>query len=454
MKIYKGFLLVILILAFSAFSFAQNDKKVIDGVVAVVGGKMITISDIENQYLQYRAQGSIRGGETETKCAILEGLLYNKLLLNQADIDSVEVTDKQVESELDRRIRYFIQQIGSKEKLEEYFKKSLAQIKDEFRDIIRDQIRVEQVQNNLTKNIKVTPSEVRSFFRNMPEDSIPMVNAEFVIGQIVKKPKSSLADEIEVKEKLRALRKRILDGESFATLAILYSEDPGSASRGGEVGLFGRGELYPEYEAVAFKLKEGEISDIVQTKAGYHIIQLIERRGDYINTRHILMSPKVSPEELQRASQILDSVAHLIHNGKISFEEAVAKFSDDPNKMNGGLMINPYTGTTRFEPDQLEAKVYYVVDKLEVGQISSPVPFKTEEGKDAYRLLFLKERTRPHKANLKDDYDKIQNWALEDKKEKTLQKWVKERIGKTYIRINPQFQVCRFRNNWNEVQVN
>lgn len=240
MRIFRIPVVFSLMIALTAPAKAQNEGKVIDGVVAVVGSKMITISEIENQYLQYRAQGNIRGGEAETKCAILEGLMYNKLLLNQADIDSIEVTDKQVESELDRRIRYFIQQIGSKEKLEEYFKKSLVQIKDEFRDIIRDQIRVEQVQNNLTKNIKVTPSEVRAYFRNMPEDSIPMVNAEFVIGQIVKKPKTSLADEIEVKEKLRALRKRILDGESFATLAILYSEDPGSASRGGEVGLFGR----------------------------------------------------------------------------------------------------------------------------------------------------------------------------------------------------------------------
>lgn len=454
MKNIRELILFLGFLTLTVLSPAQNSGKVIDGVVAVVGSKMITLSDIENQYLQYRAQGNIRGGETETKCAILESLLYNKLLLNQADIDSVEVTDKQVESELDRRIRYFIQQIGSKEKLEEYFKKSLAQIKDEFRDIIRDQMRVEMVQHNLTKDIKVTPSEVRSFFRNMPEDSIPMVNAEFVIGQIVKKPKTSLADEIEVKEKLRALRKRILDGESFATLAILYSEDPGSASKGGEVGLFGRGELYPEYEAVAFKLKEGEISDIVQTKAGFHIIQLIERRGDYINTRHILMSPKISPEELQRAAQFLDSVAGLVRSGKMSFEDAVAKFSDDPNKMNGGLMINPYTGTTRFEPDQLDAKVYYVIDKLDVGQISGPVPFKTDEGKDAYRLLFLKERTRPHKANLKDDYDKIQNWALESKKEKTLEKWVTERIGKTYVRISPEFQSCRFKHNWLGVKNN
>ena len=449
MKKFRIFFLDLFLFVTSVGLFAQ-ESAVIDEIVAVVGNKVILLSDIENQYIQYRAQGNIRGGAEQTKCAILESLLFNKLLLNQADIDSVEVTDKQVESELDRRIKYFIQQIGSKEKLEEYFKKSLNEIKNEFREIIRDQMRMEMVQYNLTKNVKITPTEVRSYFKKMPSDSIPMVNSEYVIGQIVKKPKTSLADEIEVKEKLRALRKRILEGENFATLAVLYSEDPATAARGGEVGLYGRGELYPEYEAVAFKLKEGEISDIVQTKAGYHIIQLIERRGDYVNTRHILMTPKISPEELQKAATFLDSVAQLINNKKITFEEAVDKFSDDPNKMNGGLMINPVTGTTRFEPDHLDPKVFYVIDKLEPGQVSGPVPFKTDEGKDAYRLLYLIEKSKPHRANLKDDYDRIQNWALEYKKEQVLQKWVKERIRQTYIFINPAYANCQFQHQWTD----
>jgi peptidyl-prolyl cis-trans isomerase SurA len=445
-----GIIILSLFLVVPTARLFSQQEVVIDEVVAVVGSKMVLFSDIENQYIQYRAQGNIRGGAEQTKCAILESLLYNKLLLNQADIDSVEVTDKQVETELDRRIKYFIQQIGSKEKLEEYFKKSLDEIKDEFREIIRDQIRTEMVQYNLTKNVKITPTEVRSYFKKMPDDSIPMVNTEYVIGQIVKKPKTSLADEIEVKEKLRALRKRILEGENFSTLAVLYSEDPASSAKGGEVGLYGRGELYPEYEAVAFKLKEGEISDIVQTKAGYHIIQLIERRGDFVNTRHILMTPKISPEELQKAASFLDSIAQLITTKKITFEEAVEKFSDDPNKMNGGLMINPYTGTTRFEPDHLDPKVFYVIDKLEPGQVSGPVPFKTEEGKDAYRLLYLKEKSKPHRANLKDDYDRIQNWALEYKKEQVLQKWVNERIKQTYIFINPAYSNCQFQHQWIE----
>ncbi|PKP27762.1 MAG: peptidylprolyl isomerase, partial [Bacteroidetes bacterium HGW-Bacteroidetes-22] len=222
---------------------AQNKPLVIDEVVAVVGGKPVLASDIETQYLQFRMQGNIKGSATETRCTILEGILYNKLLLNQAEVDSITVSDKQVESELDRRIRYFISQIGSKEKLEEYYKKSLFEIKEEFRSIIRDQMRVEMTQNSITKSVKITPSEVRKFFKEMPQDSIPMVNSEFTIGQIVKKPKVGLTEEIAVKEKLRTLRKRIMEGENFSTLAVLYSEDPGSAAKGGEVGLFGRGEL-------------------------------------------------------------------------------------------------------------------------------------------------------------------------------------------------------------------
>jgi peptidyl-prolyl cis-trans isomerase SurA len=448
MKKYVFLIAVLFINALSINLFSQPNQAIVDEVLAVVGSKIILKSDIETQYIQFRAQGNIKGSARETKCGILESMLFNKLLLNQADIDSVEVTEKQVEGELDRRIKYFIQQIGSKEKLEEYFKKSLYEIKEEFRDIIRDQMRVETVQGSITKNVTITPSEVRSFLKSIPSDSIPMVNADYVIGQIVKNPKVGIAEEIEVKEKLRALRKRILDGESFNTMAILYSEDPGSAQKGGEIGLFGRGELYPEYEAAAFKLKPGEISDIVQSKAGFHIIQLIERRGDYINTRHILISPKVSPEELAKSANVLDSLAKLIKAGNLKFEDAVPKFSDDPNKINGGLMVNSETQTTRFEPDQLDPKVFYVVDKLEIGQISNPVPFKNDDNKDAYRILFLKEKTKPHKANLKDDYDRIQGWAMGQKKQKTLDEWVKHKVKETYIHINESYSDCVFTQSW------
>ncbi|MDO9511805.1 MAG: peptidylprolyl isomerase [Bacteroidales bacterium] len=449
----KKVLFFLLSLAFSITISAQDEQstpKMVDEVIAVVGSKIILHSDIENQYIQYRMQGSIRGSAQETKCAILEGLLYSKLLINQAEVDSVVVGDKQVDTEVDRRVRYFIQQIGSKEKLEDYYKKPLFQIKEDLKEIIADQMRVEMVQNNITKTVTITPSEVRAFYKAQPSDSIPMINTEYVIGQIVKKPKVSLAQEIEVKEKLRALRRRVLDGESFNTMAILYSEDPGSAAKGGEVGLYGRGELYPEFEAVAFKLKEGEISDIVQSKAGFHIIQLIERRGEYVNTRHILITPKVSPDELAKSATMLDSIYNLIQDGSITYDDAVLKFSDDPGKNNGGLLINQATGTIRFSHDQLDPKALYVVDKLEAGKISKPIPYKSDEGQDAYRILYLKEKTKPHRANLREDYDKIQTWAQEHKKDKVIDTWVNERINNTYIRIQDEFKSCTFKLGWSK----
>ncbi len=437
-----------MVIVFVSLVSQAQTGTVVDEVVAVVGSKPVLLSDIENQYLQYRAQGGIRGSAKETKCHIMESSLFSKLLLNQAELDSVEVTDKQVDGELERRIRYYIQQIGSKEKLEEYFKKPLHEIKEELRGVISDQMKVEMTQQKITKDIKITPSEVRNFFNELPIDSIPLVNTEYIIGQIIRKPKVGLAEEIEVKEKLRTLRKRIMNGESFSTLAVLYSEDPGSAAKGGEVGLFGRGELYPEYEAAAFKLKPGEISDIVKSKAGYHIIQLIERRGDFINTRHILLMPKVSPFELAKASKELDSVYTLLQKGSLSFEEAVQKISDDPNKINGGLMINPQSQNNRWDPEQLDPKVLYAVDKLEPGQFSKPMIYKSEDDKDAYRILYLKERTKPHRANIKDDYDRLQNWALDKKKSEALREWVGRKLAETYIRISAEYKECVYQQEW------
>lgn len=437
-----------MVIVFVSLVSQAQTGTVVDEVVAVVGSKPVLLSDIENQYLQYRAQGGIRGSAKETKCHIMESSLFSKLLLNQAELDSVEVTDKQVDGELERRIRYYIQQIGSKEKLEEYFKKPLHEIKEELRGVISDQMKVEMTQQKITKDIKITPSEVRNFFNELPIDSIPLVNTEYIIGQIIRKPKVGLAEEIEVKEKLRTLRKRIMNGESFSTLAVLYSEDPGSAAKGGEVGLFGRGELYPEYEAAAFKLKPGEISDIVKSKAGYHIIQLIERRGDFINTRHILLMPKVSPFELAKASKELDSVYTLLQKGSLTFEEAVQKISDDPNKINGGLMINPQSQNNRWDPEQLDPKVLYAVDKLEPGQFSKPMIYKSDDDKDAYRILYLKERTKPHRANIKDDYDRLQNWALDKKKSEALREWVGRKLAETYIRISAEYKECVYQQEW------
>jgi len=421
---------------------------VIDEVVAVVGKNYILLSDIENQYMQMRLQGGITGGESTTKCQILENLLFEKLMLHQAELDSVEVTPEQVDSELDRRMRYFINQFGTQEKLEKFYDKSVVEFKSELKEVITQQMKVEKVQQEITKNTKVTPSEVKSFFRELPKDSIPLVGSVVEVAQIVKKPPISPAEKFEVKEKLRKLRDRVLNGESFEALARLYSEDPGSAKLGGDLGLHGRGELYPEFEAVAFKLKPGEVSEIVETEAGYHIIQSIERRGDFIRVRHILLKPKVSPVALAEAKIFLDSIARLIRADSMTFDDAVKRFSTDGSRNNNGILINAYTGGTDWPVDQLDPKVFFVVDKLVVGEVSQAVLMEDEKGEEAYRLLTLLKRTQPHRANLAEDYDQIQNWALQLQKQETIKKWIEHNSKKTYIKISDNYKACKYQQSW------
>jgi peptidyl-prolyl cis-trans isomerase SurA len=426
--------------------YAQQREVVIDEVVAVVGNRIILESDLETQVLQYQAQGSTVGKQT-LKCQVLEDLMVQKLFVNQAEVDSIIVTDNQVESALDQRVRYFVSQFGSQEKMESFYGKSVMEIKNEFRDIIKEQLMAEEVQQDIVENIKVTPSEVRTFFMKIPTDSIPLIPSEFEVGQIVKKPPVSTEELNAVRERLRGYRNRILAGERFETFAALYSEDPGSASRGGELGFYRRGELFPEFEAVAFRLERGEVSDIVKTKAGFHIIQMIERRGETVNVRHILLRPKPSIVELEEAKNFLDSLATEIRAGNLSFEDAL-KHSDDPGKMHGGLMLNPYTGTPRFEGEHLEPSVFFVVDKMSVGEISNAVPFLDEEGYNAFRLLYLKERTTPHRANLNDDYDRIKNWALESKQRDAIISWIRDKNRQTYINIVERYRDCAFDTNW------
>lgn len=427
-----------------------QQPAVIDEVVAVVGKNIILQSDIENQYIQMRLQRGVSGTAEAIRCQILEDLLFQKLMLNQAEIDSVTVTTEQVEQEMERRLRYFINELGSQEKLEAYYNKSVNEIKDELRRLVQDQMLVEQVQGEIMRNVVITPQEVRSFFKNIPKDSIPTVPTEYEILQIVKKPPISADEKLAVKERLNEMRQRILAGERFSTLAVLYSEDPGSARKGGELGFYGRGELYPEFEAVAFKLRDGEISEIVETEAGFHIIQMIERRGEYVNVRHILLMTKVSPYALEAAKNELDSIADLIRNGDMSFEDAVQQFSEDEGKSNGGLLINPYTAGTRFEADMLDPQVSFVIDKIAVGEISDAVPMKTEDGKDAYRLLKLKEKTEPHQASIREDYTRIQQWALRDKQQKAVDDWIKSKSKNAFINISDTYQNCSFGFNWKE----
>lgn len=423
--------------------------QIIDRVVAVVGSNAILESDIENQYINYRLQSGIHGSATEMRCKILEDLLFQKLMVAQAAVDSLTVEEVQVSGEMERRLSGFINQFGTQEKLEKYYGKTVGEIKSELHDIVKEQMLAQKEQQSIIKDVQVTPSEIRSFFNSLPKDSIPLIKTEYVIRQIVKNPPISVEEKLRVKEQLLNLRKRILNGESFSTMAILYSEDPGSAKKGGELGFYGRGQLYPQFEAVAFKLKPGEISDVVETKAGYHIIQMIARKGDFIDVRHILLIPKVSPVDLDKARRMLDSVAQLVRSDSISIDDAVEKFSDDENKNNGGYLINPNTGGTTFEGEQLDPQVSFTIEKMKPGEISNAVPMKTQEDqKDAYRLLYLESKTKPHRANMEQDYSRIEQWALQHKQMQVVNQWINEKAAHTYIRIISEYRNCPFTHHW------
>ena len=439
--------------------WAQNRQpQVVDKIVAVVGKNIVLQSEIENQYMQLRLQGEVEGTAKSMRCEILEDLLLQKLMLNQAEMDSITISDEQVESELNNRIQYFVSRMGSQEKLEEYFNKTITEIKDEVRRAAKENLLQKQVQNKIMEHVVVTPSEVRAFYRSLPQDSIPMVGTEYEICQIVKRPPVSLDEKLRVKDRLYQIRKRILDGESFSTLAVLYSEDPGSARNGGELGFTGKGVFAQEFENVAFNLRDGEVSDVVETEFGFHIIQLIERQDKMVNCRHILLSAKVPVEALEQAQNELDSVAQLIRNGDISFEEACKKFSDEDSKSNGGFLANPATGGHRIgQQDLQEMETYFpefknlsfVISRLQVGEVSDPVPMTTNENKDAFRLVMVKKKIEPHKANLKDDYNLIQSWALNAKQHNAIGKWVADKAAKAYIRIDDNFVDCDFNYNWN-----
>ena len=460
MVMRKRIVLLYAALALTMAVTAQEPKvQVVDKVVAVVGKNIILQSDIESQYVQYRMQGGFEGSSSAMRCAILEELMFQKLMLNQAEMDSLNVTDNEVEAEMNRRISELLGHYGSQEKLETIFNKSMSEIKDELRRLVKEKSLQDQVRADILKGVVVTPAEVRAFYKSIPSDSIPMVDDQYEIVQIVKCPPVSIDEKLAVKDQLYQIRKRILDGESsFSTMAILYSEDPGSATKGGELGFTGRGEFAPEFEMVAFNLRDGEISEVVETQFGFHIIQLIERRGDYVNCRHILLTAKVPIEALEKAQHELDSAAQLIRNGDMTFEEACLKFSDDESRTNGGYIANPMGGYRIGLQDIQELERYpsfgefknlaFVINKLPIGTVSDPVPMTTNDNKDAFRLVMVKNKIPAHKANLSDDYAMIQSWALNQKNQEVISNWIRNKAKKAFVRIDEDYKDCDFQFEW------
>lgn len=426
----------------TAFAQAPTQRN-IDGIIAKVNNQVVLKSDLEFSYLQYLAQSKQQPND-DLKCNILKSLVQEKLLLARAELDSVTVEDAQVNSELDRRIQYQASQVGGVERLEQYFGKSLNQLKEDLRRTVQENLVVQKMQQEITSKVTVTPKEIKKYFNQIPRDSLPYFSSEVEIGQIVKYAEVSKQQKLEARQKLEAIRKRILAGEDFATLAKQYSEDPGSAQAGGELGFFGRKELVPEYEATALRLEPGEISNVIESQFGFHLIQLIERKGQQFNTRHILIKPATETVDVEAATAELDSIRTLIQNDSITFAKAAKEFSDDKNtKDNGGMLTNRATGSTYFPMDQVDPSIFFAIDTLQVGEITEPITFTTEDGKAAARIVYLKSKSKPHLANLDDDYQKIASAALSQKQNKAVDEWFRKNLDSVFIEIDPEYQNCQ-----------
>ncbi len=445
--IIKSKLALIALILLPSMVFAQD--KIVDQVVAVVGGNIILKSEIERMAIEQQAQGITTEGDM--KCEILENFLVDKLLVAEAELDTlIEVTPSQVNQQMDRQMAMYTAYLGSDKAVEEYFKKPIMDIKAEMRDGIRNQLLSQQMREKITKDVTVTPSEVRAYYRSLSENEIPVIPTQYEYSQITIQPQIDLEEDNRIKAKLRDIKKKIEDGSSFATMAVLYSED-GSAKDGGVIGYMGRAELDPAYAAAAFNLKDDKVSNVVRSVFGYHIIQLVDKKGEKINTRHILIKPKVSVEAREKAYNALDSLANMIRRDELKFEEAAAVFSSDKNsKNNAGLVINPETMSSKFAVEDLDPDVSKVITKMNINELSAPFQTTDKESQQmVYKIVKLTRKLDSHRADLQNDYQKLSEDFLRKKKEQVFNEWVKAQQLKNYIRIADTYANCNFNfTNW------
>jgi peptidyl-prolyl cis-trans isomerase SurA len=426
------------------FLNVQAQKKSVDKVIAVLGSDVILLSELNQQYVMYLNSGN--PVDEKVKCYILQQMLIQHLLKQQADIDSVMVDDKQVDDELDRRMRTQIQRAGGQDKLEEFLNKSVLQYKDELRPDVKDQLQANKMQGTITEKVSVTPSEVKKYYDSYKKDSLPDIPAEYEIGAIVLHPQLTKTEKQRFFDKLDAIRLRVKSGEDFAFLAKTYSEDPGSAPEGGDLGFFDRSTMAKEFTAYAFKLKAGELSPVFETDFGFHILQVIERRGEQVHARHILIRPQTTPQSLDRTKLHADSIYNNLLTNKISFSTAASLYSDDKeSKYNGGMILfaDQQTARTTFIPaDILDPKDFLIIDTMKVGEVSKPVPFTGQDGKEGYKIVLLKSKIPPHKGNLDQDYAKFKEKAQQQKSDRVMSEWFEKRRKGTYIRIDEDYMNC------------
>ena len=438
----SGGLVFLLCLRLGVVEAQYTGYPIADKIVARVDNQILLKSEVELGYLQAKQQNTGLP-PSQLKCKVFQQLLINKMMLAKAELDSVKVEDNLVDDQLNRRMAYMIQAIGSKEKLEEYYKKSIDQFKQELKKEVRDQMLIQKVQESISKNIKVTPSEVKRFFNEIPKDSLPFFSTEVEVGQIARFSQVSRKSKQAARQKLEDLRARILSGEDFEFLAKAYSQDPGSAKEGGNLGFWAKGAMVPEYESAALKLEPMALSEIVESAFGYHLIQLLEKKGNEYNSRHILIRPETDSEDQMEAYTKLDSLRAALLADSISFEEAARKYSEDKEtSANGGFFTDPQTGGARIATENLDPGIFFTIDTLKPGQYTGVIPYKTEDGKRGARILFFKSKILPHEANLNQDYQKIQFAALEKKKSNGIREWFKKTKSEVFISRDKDYSEC------------
>lgn len=426
--------------------YSASGQQVVESIVAVVGNEVIFLSDVEGQVMQMKAERDPTPVE-ELRCRVLEDLMIQKLFLDQAKIDSIEVSPDNVEADLNNRLAEYIRRAGSEQALETYFSKSMAEIKKDLREMLTNQYIVQETQGTIAQNITVTPDEIKKYYTTMPKDSLPLVPRKVELSIISVEPPDMESSKAEVRQRLLDLRSRIVNGESFSALAVLYSEDPGTAPKGGELGFVSRGEVAKPYAEAAWSLKKGAVSKIVESEFGFHIIQLIDRKGEMVNTRHILMRPKLSAEQTEWAILRLDSIANLVRIDSLTFYKAALRYSSDKaTRANGGKMVqeNPSDRVTWFTLDELPREINLVVRNMKLGEISEPFRTTDAKGNSVYVIVRLDDEVAPHRVNPKEDYNYLAEAALMDKKNKAYQDWINGKIKKTYIRVSDDFRGCGF----------
>ncbi len=384
-----------------------------------------------------------REGQTLTDCQMIRELLLEKLLIHHAAIDSVIIAEEEIDENIDRRIDQLVGQIGTERRLEEYYGKSILEIKEEMRPLMRNQMTAQRMQMTITETIEVTPKEVEDAVALIPLDSLPLIGTEVELAQIIIEPKVSQQAEQDAIDRLNQLRDRILGGSSFATMAILYSEDPGSNRNGGEYKGIKRGVFVKEFEAIAFNLRPGEVSAPFRTEYGFHIVQLQVKRGEELDLRHILIKPKVEQADLDAAKNLLDSLRTAILAGQVTFEDAAESFSaDEESKLNGGVMMNPMTTDVRWNVEDLDRGIFYAIEKIETGGISEPALVRKPDGQEIFRILQLRDRVAPHRANLAQDFSLLKNYVQNQRKQSKMLQWVEDKKAETYIYQAPSYEGC------------